>query len=160
PWRTTLGNILFTAEMRGEPARKYQARARELIRLTGLQGFEDSLPHQLSGGMQQRAAICRALLLDPSLVLMDEPFGALGIITREHMGFELQNIWSVSRKTVLFVTHSISEAVLLSDVVIVMSARPGRVSAVIAVDLRRPRTRDTLRDPAFVELSARVRDEI
>jgi len=160
PWRTTLGNILFMAEMRGENPKAHRARALDLLRLTGLAGFEDSYPFQLSGGMQQRAAICRALLLDPSLVLMDEPFGALDVMTREHMGFELQSIWSVSRKTVLFVTHSITEAVLLSDTVIVMSARPGRITATIPVDVPRPRTRDTLRDPRFVELSARVREEI
>ncbi len=160
PWRTALANVLFTAEMRGEPANRHQARARELIRLTGLEGFERRYPHELSGGMQQRVAICRALLLDPSLLLMDEPFGALDIITRERMGFELQKIWSATRNTVLFVTHSITEAVLLSDTVVVMSARPGRLKAVIAVDLPRPRDVKTLSHPRFVELAARVRDNI
>jgi len=160
PWRTALANVLFTAEMRGEPANRYRARARELIRLTGLEGFEKRYPHELSGGMQQRVAICRALLLDPSLLLMDEPFGALDIITRERMGFELQKIWSATRNTVLFVTHSITEAVLLSDTVVVMSARPGRLKAVIAVDLPRPRDVKTLSHPRFVELAARVRDNI
>ncbi len=160
PWRTALANVLFTAEMRGEPANRYRARASELIRLTGLEGFEKRYPHELSGGMQQRVAICRALLLDPSLLLMDEPFGALDIITRERMGFELQKIWSATRNTVLFVTHSITEAVLLSDTVVVMSARPGRLKAVIAVDLPRPRDVKTLSHPRFVELAARVRDNI
>jgi NitT/TauT family transport system ATP-binding protein len=160
PWRTTLANVLFTAEMRGERADAYRARAGELIKLAGLEGFEERLPHELSGGMQQRVAICRALLLDPSLLLMDEPFGALDIITRERMGFELQKIWSATRNTVLFVTHSIAEAVLLSDTVVVMSARPGRLKAVIAVDLPRPREVGTLSDPRFVELAAWVRDNI
>ncbi|HUI17715.1 MAG TPA: ABC transporter ATP-binding protein [Alphaproteobacteria bacterium] len=160
PWRTTLANVLFTAEMRGERAERYRARANELIRLAGLEGFEERLPHELSGGMQQRVAICRALLLNPSLLLMDEPFGALDIITRERMGFELQKIWSATRNTVLFVTHSITEAVLLSDTVVVMSARPGRLKAVIAVDLPRPREVTTLSDPRFVALAARVRDNI
>ena len=160
PWRTTLANVLFTAEMRGERADAYRARANELIKLAGLEGFEERLPHELSGGMQQRVAICRALLLNPSLLLMDEPFGALDIITRERMGFELQKIWSASRNTVLFVTHSITEAVLLSDTVVVMSARPGRLKAVIAVDLPRPREVATLSDPRFVALAARVRDNI
>jgi len=160
PWRTALANVLFTAEMRGEPADHHRAHARELIRLAGLEGFEKRYPHELSGGMQQRVAICRALLLDPSLLLMDEPFGALDIITRERMGFELQKIWSATRNTVLFVTHSITEAVLLSDTVVVMSARPGRLKAVIAVDLPRPRDVKTLSHPRFVELAARVRDNI
>jgi NitT/TauT family transport system ATP-binding protein len=160
PWRTTLGNILFVAEMRGERAAQYRGRALELVRLAGLDGFEHRHPYELSGGMQQRAAICRALLLDPSIILMDEPFGALDVITRERMGFELQKIWSISRKTVLFVTHSITEAVLLSDRVIVMTARPGRISEVVAVDLPRPRERRTLSDQRFVDLTAKVRDNI
>jgi NitT/TauT family transport system ATP-binding protein len=160
PWRTTLANILFVAEMRGERPARRRGRALELIRLAGLDGFEHRYPHELSGGMQQRAAICRALLLDPSIILMDEPFGALDIITRERMGFELQKIWSVSRNTVLFVTHSITEAVLLSDRIIVMTARPGRISEVLRVDLARPRNRDTLIDPRFIDLTANVRKNI
>ncbi len=160
PWRTTLGNILFTAEMRGASPRHYRDRARALIELAGLKGFEASLPHELSGGMQQRVSICRALLLEPSLLLMDEPFGALDIITRERMGFALQRIWSASRNSVLFVTHSISEAVLLSDTVIVMSGRPGRAKAVLPIDLPRPRDSRTLSDPRFVALAAAIREEI
>jgi len=130
------------------------------MELAGLTGFEHSYPHELSGGMQQRVSICRAMLLRPSLILMDEPFGALDVITRERMGFALQTLWDESRNTVLFVTHSISEAVLLSDTVIVMSSRPGRICDIVPVDLPRPRHSETLRDPKFLELSARVHDGI
>ncbi|MGH9806227.1 MAG: ABC transporter ATP-binding protein [Terriglobia bacterium] len=157
PWRTTVSNILFVAEMRGEAPGKYRERALELIKLAGLSGFEERRPHELSGGMQQRVAICRALLLNPSLVLMDEPFGALDVITRERMGFELEKIWNISKNTVIFVTHSISEAVLLSDSIIVMSARPGRVMRTFEVGLPRPRGRELLSHPDFVRISAEVR---
>jgi NitT/TauT family transport system ATP-binding protein len=157
PWRRTIGNILFTAEMRGRNDEDARVRAAALVRLAGLEGFEQSYPHELSGGMQQRVAICRALLLNPSLLLMDEPFGALDVLTREKMAFELQRIWAVTRSTVLFVTHSITEAVLLSDVVIVMSARPGRTTAVVPVDLPRPRDAETLRDARFLDLAGSVR---
>jgi NitT/TauT family transport system ATP-binding protein len=160
PWRSTLGNILFVAEMGGAKPSHHRARALELMALAGLAGFEESYPHELSGGMQQRAAICRAMLLRPPLILMDEPFGALDVITRETMGFALQTLWTESRSTVLFVTHSIGEAVLLSDVVIVMTPRPGRVRDVVSIDLPRPRETAILRDPRFVELSARVREGI
>lgn len=160
PWRKTVENILFTAEMRGKDPDEYRQRAGELVRLAGLEGFERSYPHELSGGMQQRVAICRALLLDPPVLLMDEPFGALDIMTRERMGFELQRIWTATKNTVLFVTHSITEAVLLSDTIIVMTARPGRAKAVIPVDLPRPRSAKTLTDTRFVELAAAVRDNI
>jgi NitT/TauT family transport system ATP-binding protein len=157
PWRTTLSNILFVAEMRGESSVKYRDRALELIALAGLSGFEQRRPHELSGGMQQRVAICRALLLNPSLILMDEPFGALDVITRERMGFELEKMWNVSKNTVVFVTHSISEAVLLSDIIIVMSARPGRIMRTFPVDLARPRGRELLTHPEFIRLSSEVR---
>jgi NitT/TauT family transport system ATP-binding protein len=160
PWRTTLANILFVAEVGGHKAATHHARALELIALAGLTGFEDAYPHQLSGGMQQRAAICRALLLNPPLILMDEPFGALDVMTRERMAFELQKIWSASRNTVLFVTHSIAEAVLLSDTIIVMSARPGRIRDIVRVDLPRPRETAVLEDARFIELSTRVRNGI
>ncbi len=160
PWRTVLGNVLFPAEMAGRRPGDYRDRARQLLRLAGLDGFADRHPHELSGGMQQRVAICRALLLGPSLLLMDEPFGALDILTRERMGFELLRIWSARRTTVLFVTHSITEAVLLSDAIVVMTARPGTARAVLRVDLPRPREASTLRDPRFVELTAAVRDHI
>jgi NitT/TauT family transport system ATP-binding protein len=160
PWRTTIGNILFVAEMGGKKAARYRTRAGELVELAGLSGFENSYPHELSGGMQQRVSICRALLLEPPLILMDEPFGALDVITRERMGFALQTLWDQSRNTVLFVTHSITEAVLLSDTVIVMTPRPGRIRDVVPIDLLRPRRAETLRETRFTELCGRVRDGI
>jgi NitT/TauT family transport system ATP-binding protein len=160
PWRTTLGNILFVVEMGGLRVAEHRARAIQLMGLAGLTGFENNYPHELSGGMQQRASICRAMLLRPSLILMDEPFGALDVITRERMGFALQTLWDESRSTVLFVTHSISEAVLLSDTVVVMTSRPGRIRDIVPIDLPRPRRSETLRHPRFIELSSRVRDGI
>ncbi len=160
PWRSTLSNILFVAEMGGLKPAHHRRRAEELMALAGFTGFERSYPHELSGGMQQRASICRAMLLKPPLILMDEPFGALDVITRERMGFALQTLWSESRSTVLFVTHSISEAVLLSDAVVVMTPRPGRIRDVVAIDLPRPRESAILLDPRFIALSARVRDGI
>jgi NitT/TauT family transport system ATP-binding protein len=160
PWRSTIKNILFVAEMGGLRAAAHIKRATELMELAGLTGFEHSYPHELSGGMQQRVSICRAMLLRPSLILMDEPFGALDVITRERMGFALQTLWDESRSTVLFVTHSISEAVLLSDTVIVMTSRPGKICDIVPVPLPRPRRSETLRDPKFLEISARVHDGI
>jgi NitT/TauT family transport system ATP-binding protein len=160
PWRRMLDNILFTVEMRGETRDAARERAAALVRLAGLEGFEQRYPHELSGGMQQRVAICRALLLQPSLLLMDEPFGALDVLTRERLGFQLQHIWAANRSTVLFVTHSITEAVLLSDTVIVFSARPGRIRSTVAVDLPRPRDTATLRDARFLDLSAEIRDHM
>ena len=157
PWRRTLDNILFTAEMRGANPHLHEAHARELITLAGLEGFEDSYPHELSGGMQQRVAICRALLMRPALLLMDEPFGALDVMTRERMGLELQRIWLATKPSVLFVTHSISEAVLLADSIVVMTPRPGRIQATVPVDLPRPRTVDILADPRAVQIARTVR---
>jgi len=160
PWRRMLDNVLFTAEMRGMRPDALRDRAAALIRLAGLEGFDDRYPHQLSGGMQQRGAICRALLLEPSLLLMDEPFGALDILTRERLAFQLQHIWATNRSTVLFVTHSITEAVLLSDTVLVLAARPGSIRSTIHVDLPRPRDAGTLRDSRFLDLSAAIREEM
>jgi NitT/TauT family transport system ATP-binding protein len=138
-WRTVLGNVLLQAEMRRLDAGAYLERARRLLLAVGLEGFEDRYPHELSGGMQQRAAIVRALIHDPPLLLMDEPFGALDALTREQMRIDLEELWLSTQKTVVFITHSIDEAVLLADRVLVMSPRPGRIERVIDVDLPRPR---------------------
>jgi NitT/TauT family transport system ATP-binding protein len=137
PWQTVLENVTFLSRLAGRDSQ--EKRASELIGLVGLGGFEHAMPHELSGGMKQRVSIARALMLDPLLLLMDEPFGALDEITREKMNLELLRIWSGNRKTVIFVTHSISEAVFLSDRVVVMSARPGRIQTVVDIGLPRPR---------------------
>ena len=142
-WRTILDNVLLPAELAGLDASKYHDRAHDLLRLTGLQDFALKRPNELSGGMQQRASLCRALLLDPPLLLMDEPFGALDAMTRDDMNLELLRVWgesSAQRKTILFVTHSIPEAVFMADRVVVMSPRPGRVAEIKPIDLPRPRT--------------------
>ncbi|MGE0747467.1 MAG: ABC transporter ATP-binding protein [Rhodospirillales bacterium] len=148
-WRTVLGNVLLQCDMRGIDPRRHEARARELIASVGLAGFENKRPFELSGGMRQRVAICRALLLDPPMLLMDEPFGALDALTREQMQVDLLAMWQRSQKTVLFVTHSISEAVFLSDRVIVMTPRPGRIHAIVDVGLPRPRDLDIHETPEF-----------
>lgn len=156
-WRTVLENVLLQIEIRNLRLAEYRAAARDLIRLVGLEGFENALPHQLSGGMQQRVGLCRALIHDPDLLIMDEPFGALDAMTREQMNAELQRIWTERRKTVLFITHSISEAVFLADRVLVMSPRPGKIIGEIGVDLPRPRSVATTELPAFVNLTREVR---
>ena len=160
PWRSVMDNVLFSVEMLGLEPRQYRKQAGDLLELTGLDGFETKYPRELSGGMQQRVAICRALLPDPSLLLMDEPFGALDAMTREEMSLELLRIWEERRKTILFVTHSIPEAILLADRVVVMTPRPGRVARVLDVDLPRPRTMDLEFDPRFKALSDDVRSLI
>jgi len=157
PWRTVLDNVLFSADMLGLDLQRYRSRALELLTLSRLRGFETRLPRELSGGMQQRVAICRALLPDPSLLMMDEPFGALDALTREEMGFELLRIWEARRKTILFVTHSIPEAILLADKVAVMTPRPGRLARVIQIDLPRPRTVELEFDAKFKAYSDEVR---
>jgi len=144
-------------EMLGLEPRQYRKQALDLLELTGLSGFETKYPRELSGGMQQRVAICRALLPDPSLLLMDEPFGALDAMTREEMSLELLRIWEERRKTILFVTHSIPEAILLADRVVVMTPRPGRVARILDVHLPRPRTIETEFDPRFKAASDEVR---
>jgi NitT/TauT family transport system ATP-binding protein len=160
PWRSVLDNVLFSVEMLGLDPRQYRKPAGDLLELTGLAGFEHRYPRELSGGMQQRVAICRALLPDPSLLLMDEPFGALDAMTREEMSLELLRIWEERRKTILFVTHSIPEAILLADRVVVMTPRPGRIARVLSVDLPRPRTMDLEFDARFKAASDEVRSLI
>lgn len=140
PWRTVLDNVLLPVEVMKMDVKAYRDRAGELIELTGLQGFEQRLPRELSGGMQQRVSLCRSLIQDPSLLLMDEPFAALDALTREELSVELQRVASAQGKTVVFVTHSVDEAILLSDRVVVLSPRPGQVHEVVDVDIPRPRS--------------------
>ena len=160
PWRSALDNVLFPIEIMGWPVGKYRAEADRLIELVGLQGFEQSLPRELSGGMQQRVSICRALIHDPPLLLMDEPFGALDAMTREELGLELLRVWSERRKTVVFVTHSIAEAILLADRVVVMTPRPGRIVTTVSITLPRPRTLDMEFSEEFKGYAKLVRDAI
>jgi NitT/TauT family transport system ATP-binding protein len=155
-WRTVLDNVLLPAELSGLDARRYRPRAEALLRLVGLGDFAARFPRELSGGMQQRASLCRALLLDPPLLLMDEPFGALDAMTRDEMNLELLRVWgegNADRKTIVFVTHSIPEAVFLADRVVVMTPRPGRIARLVDVPLPRPRTPATRAEPAFGPLT-------
>lgn len=153
PWRNVLDNILLPVEIRdGRPSAKDREYAKQLIEMMGLQDFAAHYPKELSGGMEQRAAIARSLVTRPELLLMDEPFGALDEFTREDLNEELLRLWEAEPKTVVFVTHSISEAVFLSDRIMVMSARPGRIADVIEVDLPRPRTAEVRTSPEFNEL--------
>ncbi len=156
-WRSVLANILLQVEIRRLPRREYHQRALQLIKMTGLEGFERKYPWQLSGGMQQRASICRALVHNPRILLMDEPFGALDAMTREKMNVELQRIWLETHKTILLITHSIQEAVFLADRVVVMTERPGAVAAIYAVELPRPRSLRAMGDPHFVDLAQKIR---
>jgi NitT/TauT family transport system ATP-binding protein len=156
-WRSVMGNILLPVEFAKRNVASYMERARSLIRLVGLEGFEEMYPHELSGGMQQRVSLCRALVTDPQLLLMDEPFGALDAMTRDELDLELLRLWEEKKKTVLFVTHSIQEAVFLSDRVFVMSARPGRLLEALSIDLPRPRTLEMMSSLAFGEYTLRIR---
>jgi NitT/TauT family transport system ATP-binding protein len=158
PWRTILENVMLPAEVLGLDLAQAKQRAMELLKLVRLEGFEHKLPRQLSGGMQQRASIARALLHDPKVLLMDEPFGALDAMTRERMNLELQRIWMESGKTVILITHSISEAIFLGDVVFVMTPRPGALKRVLRVDLPRPRTMDAMALPAFTDTAHEIRE--
>lgn len=160
PWRTVYANLALPLELARVPAPERDQRVQAMIDLTGLQGFADAYPAALSGGMAQRVAIGRALIHDPEVLLLDEPFGSLDALTREHMSEELLRIWARHRKTVLLVTHSIPEAVLLADRVLVMSPRPGHLAADIPVSLPRPRTLDLLHRPDFVALTERLRHHI
>jgi NitT/TauT family transport system ATP-binding protein len=148
-WRTSLGNVMIQVEARRLERPRYLSRARELLASVGLAGFEDKRPYELSGGMRQRVSLCRALVHEPSLLLMDEPFGALDALTRDQMNLDLQRMWIENPVTVLLVTHSIPEAVFLADRIIVMSPRPGSVDAVVTVDLPRPRGLEAHERPEF-----------
>jgi NitT/TauT family transport system ATP-binding protein len=156
-WRRALGNILMQVEMRGIQSADYRQKALDLLRLVGLAGFEDKYPFELSGGMRQRVALCRALIHNPPLLLMDEPFGALDALTREQMVFLLHRIWNETRKSVVFVTHDIQEAIFLADRVLVMTSRPGRIAEEIRVELPRPRTAAIKEGARFLALTARIR---
>ncbi len=157
PWRTVLDNVMLPVDVLGLDRVAARATARELLALVGLKDFESRYPWELSDGMQQRVAIARSLINDPTLLLMDEPFGALDAMTREHMNVELQRIWLERRKTVLMITHSIAEAVYLADRVLVMSARPGRFIDDIAIDFPRPRPLEVMNSPEFGAHVARIR---
>lgn len=160
PWRTVLGNVEFSLEIQGMSRRERRAIATNQIERLNLAGFEHHFPHQLSGGMQQRVGLARALSKDPAILLMDEPFAAVDMHTREYLQDELLKIWRTIRTTVLFVTHSIEEAVYLGDRVLVMSARPGRVRADVSVDLPRPREANIKSSPRFGELCQVLRDAL
>ena len=157
PWRSVLGNVLLPVDVQRLGRERMTARALDLIALVGLSGFERRFPWELSGGMQQRVALVRALIHDPALLLMDEPFGALDALTREAMNVELQRIWLERRKTVVFITHSTAEAVFLADRVLVMTPRPGRIADLLAIDFARPRSIDIMNTDAFGTHVRRIR---
>jgi len=161
PWRTVLDNIAFGLELKGVSTAKRQEKARQYLKMVGLERFETRYPHELSGGMKQRVAIARALVNDPKALLMDEPFGALDAQTRNVMQSELLRIWEEERKTVVFVTHSVDEAIYLADRIVIMSARPGRIKDTIEIDLPRPRNRTSpevnqIRDRILCDLRAEI----
>ena len=156
-WKSVLGNIMLPVEFARLDRTCYLEKARALVRLVGLEGFEEMYPYQLSGGMQQRVSLCRALVTDPQILLMDEPFGALDAMTRDELDIELLKIWDGKGKTALFVTHNIQEAVFLSDAVIVMSPRPGRVIERLAIDLPRPRSFEMMSSSKFCDTTLRIR---
>ena len=157
PWRTVLDNVLLPIDVQGLGRDRHLAQAMDLLSLVGLRDFERRYPWELSGGMQQRVAITRALVHDPAMLLMDEPFGALDAMTREHMNLELQRIWLEKKKTVFFITHSIPEAVFLADRVLVMTPRPGRIVDDLRIKLARPRSLDVMATPEFGEYTRHIR---
>jgi len=159
-WRSVLDNVILPIEVLGRSKSEYYPKARDLLRLVGLEDFAAHYPSELSGGMQQRAAICRALIHDPPLLLMDEPFGALDAMTREEMCVELLRIWEEKRKSILFVTHSIEEAVFLADRVLVLTARPSRIAALLDIELERPRRFASRFDQRFREYTEKIREAI
>jgi len=156
PWRTVLANVELGLELRGVPLEQRRKRARELIELVGLTAFEHHYPHELSGGMKQRVGLARALATEPEVLLMDEPFAALDAQTRDLMQTELLQIWDRAKKTVIFVTHSIEEAAYLSDRVVIMSARPGRVKEILSINLPRPREYEMRLSPEFNQIKSRI----
>lgn len=158
PWRTVGQNVEFGPEVRGLPKTRRKELAEKYVKLVGLEGFERRYPHELSGGMKQKAAIARALCNEPKVLLMDEPFASLDALTRETLQQELLDIWRQTKATVLFVTHSISEATYLADRVVVMSPRPGKIRGVIKIDLPRPRIAGVLTSPEFIGYERRIRD--
>ncbi|MDE3112609.1 MAG: ABC transporter ATP-binding protein [Chloroflexota bacterium] len=160
PWRTVMGNILYGLEIQGVKTADAKARAHRLVDLVGLRGFEESFPLELSGGMQQRVNLARALAVDPEVLLLDEPFAALDSQTRETMQGELLRVWNETRKTAIFITHDIVEAVYLADRVVVFSARPGRVKEIVTIDLGRPRDLRIKRDPRFLAIETRIWESI
>lgn len=160
PWANVLDNVLFPLKILHRLAPESPDKARDLLRLVGLSDFERKMPSELSGGMQQRASICRALITDPDILLMDEPFGALDALTREEMSLELLRIWQEQPKTIFFVTHSVPEAVLLADRVCVMTARPGRIIEIIDVPLTRPRSYEQESLQEFQNCAKRIRQHI
>jgi NitT/TauT family transport system ATP-binding protein len=157
-WRTALQNVMLQAEAKKLDRTAAEARARDLLASVGLAGFEDKYPHELSGGMRQRVSLCRALIHNPRQLMMDEPFGALDALTRDQLVLDLQQIWNETRMTVLFITHSLAEAIFLSDRVIVMTPRPGRIDRIIDIDLPRPRTLAMRETPRFAEYSREILD--
>jgi NitT/TauT family transport system ATP-binding protein len=157
PWRTVLDNVRFGLELQRWSGEDLTARARRYVELVGLKGFEHYHPHQLSGGMQQRVGIARALAVDPEILLLDEPFGSLDAQTRDEMGSELLAIWEQNKKTALFVTHGIDEAIFLADQIVVMAGNPGRITEIITVDLPRPRTIETMDSELFIEYRRHIR---
>jgi NitT/TauT family transport system ATP-binding protein len=159
-WRKALDNVLLQIEARKLDTAQYREQAYKLLELTGLKGFEHKYPNELSGGMQQRVSISRALIHNPPLLLMDEPFGALDAITRDEMNLELLRIWQEARKTVLFITHSIPEAIFLGDRVVVMTPRPGKVAEIVDIALPRPRTTAMRDDPKFIAYVKQIRERL
>jgi len=158
PWRSVLDNVMLPVEILKLDKDLHRAKAQDLLRLTGLDEFTDSRPYELSGGMQQRVALCRALIHDPTVLLMDEPFAALDALTREDLSLELQRIWSEHRKTILFVTHSIQEALLLADRIVVMTPRPGRIASILSLKTPRPRSLGVDATDELNEVSARLHE--
>jgi NitT/TauT family transport system ATP-binding protein len=161
PWRTVLDNVAFGLELKGVPKNERHEKARQYLKMVGLERFEERYPHELSGGMKQRVAIARALVNDPSAILMDEPFGALDAQTRNIMQSELLRIWEEEKKTVVFVTHSVDEAIYLADRIVIMSARPGRIKDIIDIDIPRPRSRTSpevnmIRDRILCDLRSEI----